>query len=467
MPNTPHSPDIFISYRSSHFKWVETLANNLVAQDYSVFLDKWSLVRGKDFAQQLEQAAFSAKAAILIGTPDSVDSGWVNDEYRLFRERTRHDKDFRLIPLIFGELPEFPFLQSILAIDFRDSTEAGYRRSFHELLCSLRDQAPGADSFTGPLTIPQDLHRVKVETVTQTADVVSQVFKALARNKPLLLLTQAGRDTGLLCEQLMHEAEACYPAERVFQLAMPALDSADESAYYRYVSLQCGLTECMNSMDFSHALEQKIKQPGQYFLLINRFENAHPEYRFQIAKIMRALSEQYRREFRLVIVGGEKLAELRYARGEMSLLNHAQEMRLPEMDIGDLQQIIRDEFAELTPDDAAMHSLLRLTGQHPRLIQHCLEEGTPDPQECEDSLETSPYIVQLFSVFLGDSSKREYICELLTQEQLGRYLPWLHDEVIRGLYWNNLLTVRDRKLVWRCDLIRRSGRLTLGCSGNV
>ncbi|MEZ5453400.1 MAG: toll/interleukin-1 receptor domain-containing protein [Thiothrix sp.] len=471
MQNTPQTPDIFISYRSSHFKWVEVLARNLLAQGYSVFLDKWSLVRGQDFANQLHHAARTACNAILIGTPDAVDSGWVQDEYALFRERVRHEPGFRLLPIVFGEMPELPFLNSILAIDFRDSSEHGYRRAFHELQAALNGQPPGDGVFGGALEIPADLHRVRVETVTQTEDITGQIFKALARHKPLLVLAQAGRDTGLLCEQILACAEETYGAAAVFQLSMPAVEQADEAEYYAYVSRRCGLPECHNSLDFNRALEEAIQQRGQFFLLVTRFENAHPEYRYRMAKVLRSLTEQYRRQFRLVMVGGEQLAELRYARGDMSLLNHAQEIRLPEMGLADLQHTLTSEFDDLQLDSEALQRLLALTGQHPRLIQHCLEEGIPDPQECEDVLEVSPYIVQLFSVFLSDSSKREYICELLEKEQLGRYSPWLIDDVVRGLYWSNLLTVREveprkRQLVWRCELIRRTGRAALGCGGN-
>ena len=32
--------DIFMSYRTTHADWVETLAHNLKAQGYSIFLDR-------------------------------------------------------------------------------------------------------------------------------------------------------------------------------------------------------------------------------------------------------------------------------------------------------------------------------------------------------------------------------------------------------------------------------------------
>jgi hypothetical protein len=47
--------DLFISYRTTHRDWVETLAFNLKDQGYSVFLDQWELIPGQDFAQACEQ----------------------------------------------------------------------------------------------------------------------------------------------------------------------------------------------------------------------------------------------------------------------------------------------------------------------------------------------------------------------------------------------------------------------------
>ena len=41
--------DIFISYRTTHADWVETLAHNLKAQGYAIFLDRWELIPGQHF----------------------------------------------------------------------------------------------------------------------------------------------------------------------------------------------------------------------------------------------------------------------------------------------------------------------------------------------------------------------------------------------------------------------------------
>lgn len=69
--------DIFISYRSTCRPWVETLAHNLVAQGYKVFLDAWELYGGQNFTRKIYSALNSSRCALLIATPESADSGWV------------------------------------------------------------------------------------------------------------------------------------------------------------------------------------------------------------------------------------------------------------------------------------------------------------------------------------------------------------------------------------------------------
>jgi TIR domain len=48
--------DIFISYRTTHADWVETLAHSLKAQGYAIFLDRWELIPGQLFPVQIHQA---------------------------------------------------------------------------------------------------------------------------------------------------------------------------------------------------------------------------------------------------------------------------------------------------------------------------------------------------------------------------------------------------------------------------
>jgi hypothetical protein len=75
--------DIFMSYRTTHTDWVETLAHNLKAQGYSIFLDRWELIPGQHFPGAIAQALKNSRCAILVASPDASDSGWVQQELQL------------------------------------------------------------------------------------------------------------------------------------------------------------------------------------------------------------------------------------------------------------------------------------------------------------------------------------------------------------------------------------------------
>ncbi len=126
--------DIFISYRTTHADWVETLALNLKAQGYKVFLDRWEVVAGNRVVADLYEGLKHSKQAILIAAPDTVDSSWVQDEYDLMLARKNSGDGFRFIPVVIGDFPDFPFLKNVQAVDFGgyfdDRNPTLYRQAF-------------------------------------------------------------------------------------------------------------------------------------------------------------------------------------------------------------------------------------------------------------------------------------------------------------------------------------------------
>jgi len=53
--------DIFVSYRTTHGAWVETLATNLKEQGLRVFFDKWELIPGASWTQTRHEISVDAK----------------------------------------------------------------------------------------------------------------------------------------------------------------------------------------------------------------------------------------------------------------------------------------------------------------------------------------------------------------------------------------------------------------------
>src|SRR5690606_37651044 len=99
---------------------------------------------------KIYSALNSSSCALLIATPESADSGWVQQEYEYMLNLSKNREDFFWVPVTFGEFPDFPFLNTVHAVDFSDSKPATYRRAFQQLLCALKEQPPGANpSFSG------------------------------------------------------------------------------------------------------------------------------------------------------------------------------------------------------------------------------------------------------------------------------------------------------------------------------
>ena len=169
--------DIFMSYRTTHADWVETLAYNLKAQDYSIFLDHWELIPGQYFPNAIYQALKNSRCAVLVASPDASDSGWVQQELQLMITLQNSGSGFFYAPIVIGEFPALlPFLETVQAVDFGDSSPALYRRAFQRLLCGLQQQSPGPDPmFKGELRLPKidtGIRRPLVQSEQTFLDVV-------------------------------------------------------------------------------------------------------------------------------------------------------------------------------------------------------------------------------------------------------------------------------------------------------
>lgn len=207
-------------------------------------------------------------------------------------------------------------------------------------------------------------------------------------------------------------------------------------------------------------MAERLENDEEIFLLISGFENGEETARAELAGELRGLAERFPHELKLVIIGGEKLAALKYQYGSMSLLNQIQEQRLPELKETDLQDIFGLRYPELQQQQ--LTELLDFTGQNPRLVHACLQAGRNTAVECERYLSNTPLPSQLFTRFEQEDNK-EQLCQYLQKSEIGNYSAWPQDKLIRKLYWNNLIKQCQDKFIWRCDYIQRMGKHSLAC----
>jgi TIR domain len=77
--------DVFISYKSERRSAAAHLAEILTLHGYSIWYD-YQLVKGKNFAFQIDQEIRAAKAVIVLWCSRSVSSEWVHEEADLASE---------------------------------------------------------------------------------------------------------------------------------------------------------------------------------------------------------------------------------------------------------------------------------------------------------------------------------------------------------------------------------------------
>lgn len=285
-------------------------------------------------------------------------------------------------------------------------------------------------------------------------DFVSKIFSQIHQGVPQVILSQLGRDTAQMARQLKQHAEIIFQKKRILHIYPPASKSADESSYFRRLGRQCNFTEpCHNSTDWAGYLEDELYDDEPLFLLVTDFEKGADASRRALAGELRQLQEVHNQQLKIIVFGGEKLAEQVFVACELSFLNHANTQYVPELEIYDLQENpVASDF-----DETTLKQILLVTGGHPLLIRQLLNAHNHNFQQ---QLQQSPIASQLFIRYRDKVSK---LCQWLQQEQLGDFEDWPMDELLRELYWNNLLKRHQGKFKWRCEIIREMGCKVLAC----
>src|SRR5262249_13339331 len=143
--------DVFLSHSSADKAAVERVARHL--QDEAglrPFLDKWHLVPGNPWQEELEEALnHSRTCAVFIG-PTGLGS-WENEELRSALDGRVKTPGFRVVPVLLpgatmperGTLPRF--LARLTWVDFRGPKGVQDAEAFERLVAGIRGQAPGRE----------------------------------------------------------------------------------------------------------------------------------------------------------------------------------------------------------------------------------------------------------------------------------------------------------------------------------
>lgn len=465
MPAIEPTYDVFVSHKSEHKPWVEWLSRALQSCKRSVFLDHWNLIPGENWLEGLHRGLECSRSAVLVATPEVVNSGWVRQEYAALQRRRQSASDFRLIPIVFGDIPNLPFLKDLQAVDFRDP--ARYRESFHRLLCGLEGREPGGEACL-PCEIPAP-PPLRPQTAASAAPgeraFLQRVVKRFMRasSPPLMLLARGQRYQGPVIAALLDMLRGLYKDDQLLRITPPYSERVADAEYFEELGRQCRFTrKTPDSTVFTAAFEGLLEGGRRAVLLVTGFEHANRDCRRQLAGALRTLTERYVDQLRVVLCGGQKLAQQRYGEADLSFLSHADVEEWPDPNAADVLAWQAQEFAELPLDQSLAEDLLQSVGAHPGLIRWCLARwedsgGTPVWSEwayaCTELWETWHRL---------KSRDVPQLREALDRDSFGPPLAWPTNVTARGLFWNDLLASRGRSLGWRAEVVRQVGREVLG-----
>lgn len=136
--------DVFFSHSHEDAEWVEELAKRLEdSAKLHVWLDKWILVPGEHWQQEMARGLNQAKTcAVCIG--EKTPEGWFKEEIEKALNRQQKDKFFRVIPVLLPKAQTVnidDFLEIRTWVDFKNDLDD--KRAFHLLVSGIQGVAPG------------------------------------------------------------------------------------------------------------------------------------------------------------------------------------------------------------------------------------------------------------------------------------------------------------------------------------
>ena len=129
--------DVFISYSQDDVAWVSRLAKRLEGEGFTVARDEVVLKPGDLLVHAIEQAIRDSAHSILVFSPASVASGWVQQEYAALMQRSI-EHGVRFIPVIIEDVELPAFAATRYYVDFRGVSKAEYDKRVAKIAEALR-----------------------------------------------------------------------------------------------------------------------------------------------------------------------------------------------------------------------------------------------------------------------------------------------------------------------------------------
>ncbi len=131
--HSERTKQVFLSYAMGDRLVARRLAEGLRAAGLRVWFDEWELAVGDSIVPRIEQAVATSDLLLVLLSPRSVESKWVQMELSSFLARELKDRAITLIPALIEDCEIPPVLADRQYLDLRKDFDKGLERLISQL----------------------------------------------------------------------------------------------------------------------------------------------------------------------------------------------------------------------------------------------------------------------------------------------------------------------------------------------
>jgi hypothetical protein len=131
--DTSKRHQVFLSYANADREIAQRIADELRQRGISVWFDAYELQFGDSIAEAIEDAISASDYLIVLLSPNSVNSVWVQKELAAALSRDLSARDITLLPVVIADCDIPLFLTSYQYLDLRKDFEEGIARLVEQI----------------------------------------------------------------------------------------------------------------------------------------------------------------------------------------------------------------------------------------------------------------------------------------------------------------------------------------------
>ncbi len=174
MPESKDYKDVFLSYSSADEEHAQKIAADLKKEGLSVWFDQWEIRIGDVIAQKVEQGLKNTRFVAVLLTKASVESGWVDREWKSKINEEIANKQVTILPLKWEDCDIPVLLNDKQYADFHGK---GYDAAFKKL---VNDVKAHSGELEYKPEIPETKKKRDKTSATKTVSLFAIIIAALA-----------------------------------------------------------------------------------------------------------------------------------------------------------------------------------------------------------------------------------------------------------------------------------------------